>query len=63
MKEPVHLGRGTWRTYRYDEIVTIKDGSLNIIDRATAIRIATELFIEKWERNLKDFKDWCGVTE
>lgn len=58
-----HRPKGAWYWMRYDEIKTLNENALTMIDRGKAAKMALEVFEERWESILKDFKDWCGVDE
>jgi hypothetical protein len=60
-KEPHTFLRGSWRYHRYDEVKELNEDALTMIDRPTALKMALELFMDKWEEQLADFKDWCGL--
>lgn len=62
-KEPVISPIGGWSWHRYEEMKCLNENAVTLIDRSTAIKMATKVFIEKWENKLADFEEWCGVGE
>ena len=61
-KEPEISPRGSWRWSMFDEHKLLNEDALTMLDRPATLKMAVDLFMEKWECKLADFKEWCGVT-
>lgn len=62
-KEDCERPLGSWRWHRFEEQKDLNEKALTMVSRPVALRMATEIFMKKWENKLADFKQWCGVIE